>query len=221
MPLSAPIQRMKVRANILMNLAIASAVMVFLTLPAFSQAVASNTESAFLQKVGTPKPPENAELGSTSVHPSMMYHIGPFDQIKISLLNASFAPRVLRVNGGGCIDYPLAGENVCIAGLTPAEAERSLAEAIKLFDHTVVRIDVLDYSSHVIKIAGAVEQPGDQQIARDAVPFYVVRAGVVLKVHAGSVRVIRNASQVTEDFRLNDPKLSSIYIYPGDTVEFF
>ncbi|MBX7054631.1 MAG: polysaccharide biosynthesis/export family protein [Pyrinomonadaceae bacterium] len=209
------------RAKIVKRIAITLATTVFLTSAVFSQAITSNFESNFGREMHAANVPKTVEANSKSLHPSMLYHIGPFDQVKISLLNANFAPRVLRVNGEGCINYPLAGEKVCLAGLTPPAAEHSLSAAIKLFDNTVVKIEILEYASHVINITGSVAQPGEQQITRDAVPFFVVRAGVLLDPQATSVRVIRNASQVTAEFRLSDPALSEIYIYPGDTVEFY
>mgnify|MGYP002859484115 CR=1 FL=1 len=222
MPLPAPIfRRMKFSRKILISVAIGLAVSVFPMRAVYTQTIAVNIDSNSLAGVSTPKASASAVPGTKSMHPSKTYHIGPYDQIKISLLNANFAPRIVRVNDSGCINYPLAGENVCLAGLTPTEASDLLGSRIKLFEKTVIRVEVLEFASHTITIAGLVEQPGEQQIARDAVPFFVVRAGLVLSPNAASVRVIRNASQLAEDFRLNDPKLAAIFIYPGDIVEFY
>lgn len=222
MPLPAPIlRRMMFSRKIVISLAIGLAASVFPAQAAFSQTMALNMDNEPVAGMNNPRIEASAAAGSMSMHPSNLYHIGPYDQIKISLLNANFAPRILRVNGSGCINYPLAGENVCLAGLTPSDAGNLLGSSIKLFDKTVVSVEVLDFASHTIIVAGLVEQPGEQQIARDAVPFFVVRAGLVLSPNAASVRVIRSASQIAEDFRLNDPKLAATYIYPGDTVEFY
>jgi len=212
---------MKFSRKILISVAIGLAVSFFLMRAVYSQTVAVNIDSNSMAGMSTPKASASAVPVNTSMHPSMTYHIGPYDQIKISLLNANFAPRIVRVNDSGCINYPLAGENVCLAGLTPTEAGDLLGGRIKLFEKTVIRVEVLEFASHTITIAGLVEQPGEQQIARDAVPFFVVRAGLVLSPNAASVRVVRNASQLAEDFRLNDPKLAAIFIYPGDIVEFY
>ena len=222
MPLPAPIlRRMMFSRKIVISLAIGLAASVLPAQAVIAQSLSANVDSNSVAGRNTPKVTTSTAPGSTSMHPSNLYHIGPYDQIKISLLNANFAPRILRVNGSGCINYPLAGENVCIGGLTPSDAENLLGSSIKLFEKTVVSVEVLDFVSHTIIVAGLVEQPGEQQIARDAVPFFVVRAGLVLSSNAASVRVIRNASQIAEDFRLNDPKLAATYIYPGDTVEFY
>lgn len=204
--------------------------MVFTTVPAFSQVSLVNMADRYVAsggiatgdgEIANSKLPKVKAESSSSAHPSTLYRIGAHDLLKIEIVNANVRPRILRVGGDGCIVFPLAGEDVCIAGKTAGEAEAQIASAIKLFERTAIKIEVLDRTSHVVNIAGLVDQPGEQQIMRDAVPFFVVRAGLTLNRAAKGVRIVRNASEVTEDFALSDARLNEVFVYPGDTVEFF
>lgn len=160
------------------------------------------------------------DIKTSGVHPSTIYRIGSGDLLKIDLKNSIIGVHHVKVRADGCIDFELAGEGVCVAGSTVDEAAAILRRAIKLFADPQISVEVREFASHVITISGLVEQPGQQQIQRDAVPFFVVRAGVVLNSAARSVRVIRNASERVESFDLTDAKLGNMYIFPGDTVEF-
>ena len=160
------------------------------------------------------------DIKTSAVHPSTIYRIGSGDLLKIDLKNSIIGVHHVKVRADGCIDFQLAGEGVCVAGSTVDEAAAMLRRAIKLFADPQISVEVREFASHVITISGYVEQPGQQQIQRDAVPFFVVRAGVVLNSAARSVRVIRNASERAESFDLTDANLGDLYIFPGDTVEF-
>ncbi|MBK9768259.1 MAG: polysaccharide biosynthesis/export family protein [Chloracidobacterium sp.] len=157
---------MNVRCQNVINIAFALTAMAFTTVPAFSQVSLVNMADRY--------------VASGGAHPSTLHRIGAHDLLKIEIVNANVRPRILRVGGDGCIVFPLAGEDVCIAGKTAGEAEAQIASAIKLFERTAIKIEVLDRTSHVVNIAGLVDQPGEQQIMRDAVPFFVVRAGLTL-----------------------------------------
>ena len=64
------------------------------------------------------------------------------------------------------------------------------------------------------------EGPGEQQIQRDAVPFYVIRAMTGIDPRADRVRITRAVSAKTDEFALNDRSLDAVLVYPGDSIEF-
>lgn len=164
---------------------------------------------------------ETPAVASATVDPSTIYRIGANDVLRIKLLNSNGGQWYVKVGNNGCVDFQLTGKVVCFGGKTTVEAAKLLEGTIKLFAIPSVKVEVLEFASHVITILGLVEQPGEQQIQRDAVPFFVVRAGLVLGAAAASVRIGRNGSDIFESYRLNDEALAAVYVYPGDIVEFF
>jgi len=153
-------------------------------------------------------------------NPSAVYRLGAGDIVRIELKNTSAGSRYVKVGPDGRINFPLAGEDLIAAGMTIGQLEEMLGRSIKLFAQPKVKAEVIEYTSHVISIAGLVDQPGQQQIQRDAIPFYVVRAGVVMDRRATHVRIIRDLSLVAEEYGLADAELGNVLVYPGDTVEF-
>jgi protein involved in polysaccharide export with SLBB domain len=176
--------------------------------------------------IGSAKPIPSGSLASTgaaslvSTDPTAVYRIGVKDIVRIDLQNVPGAPKFLRVQADGTIDFPLAGENVAIAGKTPAEAEKMIVQSIKLVNNARVTVRVREYASHIVSVWGLVDQPGEQQIQRDAVPFYVIRAGTTIDSRADRVRINRGSSTMTEEYQLSDVRLGTVLIYPGDSIEF-
>ena len=153
--------------------------------------------------------------------PTSVYRVGVNDIIRIDIRNARGGLSYVKVASDGGIDFPLAGDNLIVSGKTPTEIEALLKSGIKLFADPQIKVEVREFASHIISITGLVDQPGEQQIQRDALPFYVVRAGVVLNPRTTSVRIIRAMSGNSTPYLLSDSILDNILVYPGDTVEFF
>ena len=149
-----------------------------------------------------------------------VYTIGANDLLRIELKDVPGVPRMVRVQADGSIGYPLAGANVAVKGKTVAEAEASIAEAVRSLSKGGVIIKIAEYSSHTVNILGLVGDPGAQQIQRDAVPFYVIRAMTSVDPRASAVRISRSASARIEQHELTDAKLDSLLIFPGDSIEF-
>lgn len=166
-------------------------------------------------------PEKKSTVAVAAEDPAAVYRIGVSDLIRIDLKNSGASARYLRVGGDGRIDFPIAGENIIAAGKTVKELEFQLRNSIKIYSDPAIKVEVREFASHLVTIQGMIEQPGIQQIQRDALPFYVLRAGVELVPGANAVRIIRGVSGVTEEFSLTEEKLSSILIYAGDSVEFF
>ena len=163
--------------------------------------------------------PKSAD--SATADPTAVYRVGVNDIIRIDIRNARGGLSYVKVASDGRIDFPLAGDNLIVSGKTSTEIEELLKSGIKLFADPQIKVEVREFASHIISITGLVDQPGEQQIQRDALPFYVVRAGVVLNPRATSVRIIRAMSGNSTPYLLSDSILDNILVYPGDTVEFF
>ncbi len=167
--------------------------------------------------------PINANNGSRSaaaVRPTDVYRIGNGDVIRIDLRDVPGVPKLVRVDHDGTIDFPLAGADIIVSGKTLGEVELMISRSLKLVENARVKVNVLDYNSHTITVWGLVSQPGDQQIQRDAVPFFVIRAMTGIDPRADRVRITRASSAATTEYLLNSNVLDAELIYPGDSIEF-
>lgn len=93
--------------------------------------------------------------------------IGPGDLIQIDVFGLDELDRRARVLRDGTVSLPLLGA-VSLAGMTLAEAERSLADLLaerQILRDPQVTIFVEEYVSHTVSIQGAVEQPGVYPLA--------------------------------------------------------
>lgn len=156
----------------------------------------------------------------TASDPTAIYRIGINDVLAIEITSVPSPPKFVKVNADGTIDFPLVGERIFVAGKTPREAASLIAGSIRLVQNPRVALRVRDFASHTITVWGLIDQPGEQQIQRDAVPFFVVRAGANIDSRAKLVRIVRSSSTRTEEYRLSDPTLGPVLIYPGDSIEF-
>jgi protein involved in polysaccharide export with SLBB domain len=163
---------------------------------------------------------ERTAAKTVSLDPTSLYRIGINDVLSVEIQDVGGPPKTVTVLRDGTIDFPLAGDDVVVAGKTPAEAEAMLVRGIKLYRNAHVTLHVKEHISHIINVWGLVEQPGEKQIPRDAVPFFVVRANTGIDPRAKFVRIVRRASPVSEEYPLQDPALNAILIFPGDSIEF-
>lgn len=148
------------------------------------------------------------------------YHIGVDDLLRIELKDIPDVPKSVRVRSDGTISFPLAGENVVVAGKTASAVEALIADAVKTVTSGGARVKVTEYLSHTITVWGLVETPGEQQIQRDAVPFYVIKAMMSVGHGSDRVRIMRANSAKPEEFNLGSLPLDSVLVYPGDSIEF-
>ncbi|MEP6946596.1 MAG: polysaccharide biosynthesis/export family protein [Acidobacteriota bacterium] len=156
----------------------------------------------------------------TPVSPESVYRIGVSDVLRIEFNDVPGVPKVVRVRSDGTINFPLAGDNVVIAGKTAADAAAMLSEAVKAVSIGGVRVKIAGFLSHTITILGLVDSAGEQEIQRDAVPFYVVKAMTTVAPGADRVRIQRVNAAKGEEFALSAAVLEKMLIYPGDTIEF-
>ncbi len=158
-------------------------------------------------------------VGTKSTALSEVYRVGIDDVIYIKIQNASSSSSYYTVQPNGTIDFPLAGSDVAVAGLTPDEISRKLAGSIKLFANPKVEVTVREYASHAVTVSGNVKNPGRKHLRREAVPLFVIRAEAMIDASNNSVRIVGEGKEPTV-LDLHDPRTDNVLVYPGDTVNF-
>jgi len=157
---------------------------------------------------------------SNPVLPSEIYKVGIGDTLFIDLKNSSQGSRYCTVRTDGTIDYPLAGENLIAAG-QPVEAIREmLASGITLFPDPQVEVKVREFGSHKITVSGYVENPGEKNLQREAMPLYAIISEAVVSPQATKAVVKRAPLVKLESYDLGDAATDNVLIYPGNSVEF-
>jgi polysaccharide biosynthesis/export protein len=93
--------------------------------------------------------------------PERAYRIGPYDLLKIQVFQANELSSEVRVDDAGFVVMPLIG-TVKVGGLTPAEAEQSIADKLgqNYLQNPQVRIFVAEYASQKVTVIGQVKKPG-------------------------------------------------------------
>jgi protein involved in polysaccharide export with SLBB domain len=180
---------------------------------------ANETEKYNANQFSTADLQKSAGASDKTENPTSVYRIGINDVVRITLKNSIKLTYYFRISVDGTVDLPHAGGLVKLAGKTTLEVERHLFRNAKFLANPEISVEVREYASHIVYIRGLVDHPGGQQIQRDAVPFFVIRAGVRLDPASRRVR-ITSISERSIEFALNRDDLDSTLIYPGDVVEF-
>ncbi|HVG32977.1 MAG TPA: polysaccharide biosynthesis/export family protein [Pyrinomonadaceae bacterium] len=164
-----------------------------------------------------------ATTGSTTASAAPLvltniYRVGVGDVLDIRLLNANTSESTLfTILEGGLLEYPLAGDQLPVTGLTVEEIGARLQSRVKIYDKPQVVVSVREYSSHNVIVTGLVQEPGTKILRREAVPLYVLLAQAQPRPEAGRATIMRNGSQgITVD--LNDTTATAQLIYPGDVI---
>lgn len=152
--------------------------------------------------------------------PSEIYKVGVGDVLFINIKNTASGSGYHTVMPDGTIDFPLAGENVIVAGQTVSSIQATLASGITLFRDPQVEVKVREYASHKVTVRGLVERPGEKSLQREAIPLFVIRAEAGVDGTAAKAVITRAPLLKPEIHELADPKTDNILIYPGNTVEF-
>jgi polysaccharide export outer membrane protein len=88
--------------------------------------------------------------------------IGPDDLIAVSVYDAPEFTRTVRVGADGAIRLPMLQQLIHADGLLPAQLETAIADALKAEEILVdpyVTVNVVEYQSRPISVAGAVKSP--------------------------------------------------------------
>lgn len=160
----------------------------------------------------------NAELKSKPL--TEIYKIGIGDVLFVNLKNAAQGSGYYTVRIDGTIDFPLAGDNVHVADQTVDTAAEILKSGITLFSSPQVEVKVRQYASHRIVISGLVENAGEKNLQREAMPLFAISSEAGVSATASRALITRATGQKVEIHDLRDLKSGDILIYPGNIVEF-
>jgi protein involved in polysaccharide export with SLBB domain len=178
-----------------------------------SRSAETATDLSSKKNVSNPRSTEEAP-------PTSIYRIAAGDVLDIRLQNALTTRSTLyTVMDGGAIEYPLAGGQFLVGGLTTPEIETRLAEELKrrsVQQDPRVNVSVREYTSHSVIVSGLVATPGARILHREAVPLYVVLAEAQPRADAGRAAIMRASGQTTVD--LSDPTAINVLVYPGDVI---
>lgn len=152
--------------------------------------------------------------------PTQFYKVGVGDVLFINLKNAAHGSGYHTVRRDGTIDFPLAGEDLLVAGHTTDEIDAILASRITLYRDPQLEVKVREFGSHKITVSGLVENPGDKHLQREAIPLYVIRAEAVADPKATKVLITRAPLLKPETHELAESSTDNVLIYPGNSVEF-
>jgi protein involved in polysaccharide export with SLBB domain len=152
--------------------------------------------------------------------PTEIYKVGVGDMLFINLKNAAQGSGYQTVRTDGTIDFPLAGQDLIVAGQTVDDVEEILASRITLYPDPQIEVKIREYGSHKIAVSGLVENPGDKSLQREAIPLYVIKAEAMVSSKAAKVVITRAPLLKLETYNLHDANTDNVLIYPGNSVEF-
>ena len=154
--------------------------------------------------------------------PTSIYRVGAGDVLDIRLLNqASREQTLYTVMAGGLLEYPLAGDPLAVAGMTPDEIAERLASILRrraVYTRPQFVISVHEYASHAVLVSGLVADPGTKILRREAVPLYVVIAEAQPQPDAGRAVVISRATGESTIVDLTDTAAMNTLVRAGDVV---
>lgn len=166
----------------------------------------------------TAKPAATEPTAKAALPPESLYRVGAGDVLDIRLLNAQTRESTLfTIMPGGLLEYPLAGEPLQVSGLTTDEIDARLTAKIKVYENPQVVVNVRDYVSHSVIIAGLVSDPGTKVLRREAMPLYVVLAEAQPQPEAGRATILRTGGQ-SYVVDLSDTKATAMLVFPGDVI---
>jgi len=88
--------------------------------------------------------------------------IGPNDLLAVSVYDATELTRTVRVGADGFMRLPMLKQRIKAEGLMPGELEKAIASALVaegLIVDPFVTVNIAEYNSRPISVAGAVRQP--------------------------------------------------------------
>lgn len=170
--------------------------------------VPSTTGDAVVPADGRVGVPINAPVPSTtgngaadaqSAGPANVssYVLGPEDQITVRIFAASDIPdNPVQIDNDGSVTLPMIGR-VRAAGLTVEQLQANLVTAYKkYFKNPQVTVEVTDFRSQPVSVAGNVTKPGIVQLRGNRNLMEVIGQAGGLRADAGdSVLITRNLSE--------------------------
>ena len=170
------------------------------------------------------------------------YVLGPEDQITVRIFAADDIPdKPVQIDNDGTVTLPMIG-NVHAAGLTVGQLQANLVTAYKkYFKDPQVTVQVNDFTSQPVSVAGNVSTPGVVQLRGNRNLMEVIgQAGglradagdtvlitrnlsegpipVAERIHGSYGQVFRRAHQYTFHHERQGPRSEDIQIKPHDVI---
>jgi polysaccharide biosynthesis/export protein len=170
-------------------------------------------------------PVSSAQIGAD-------YRLIPGDQISIEVFGNNDLATKVNVAEDGTVHIPLAGA-VAVGGLSPAEAARSIENALKAGQFLVnpqVTVIVVQSSSSRVSVLGEVAAPGRYPIEPNSTVFDLIAlAGGITAKGSDVIYIIRkDASGVPQRFPVNFHRIvasngassaATVALQSGDSIE--
>lgn len=157
------------------------------------------------------------------------YQLNPGDVLRIDVWNEESLTREMLVLPDGKISFPLAGE-IKLGGLSVAEAEKTLAEALSKYlkDVPTVTVSIMELAGNKIYVLGKVNRPGEFPINRptDVMQALAMAGGLNTFAAENDINVLRrdeSGKQVAIPFEYGEVKAgedldTNILLRSGDVV---
>ncbi len=204
-------------------------------------------------EVATPQTPTTSNVvaenrdntrSAASAKDDKSYRIGIGDLLDVRVLNHPEMSRKMRVEGGGTVRIPMAGDVIATC-LTESQLSQIITEKFrKWIKEPYVDVFIEEYSSQPVAVIGAVDKPGRFQLQRRVrlIELLTYAGGPKLDKAGHTLHLIRsgekdlcstdNVSQAsaTSDeavpqllsFKLKDLLMGStdanLYVQPGDII---
>jgi polysaccharide export outer membrane protein len=168
--------------------------------PALAQAVVpADGRVGVPMNAATPSTTADAAAAAPSAAPANVtsYVLGPEDQITVRVFAADdIADKPVQIDNDGSVTLPMIGR-VHAAGLTVEQLQANLVTAYKkYFKDPQVTVQVNDFRSQPVSVAGNVTTPGVVQLRGNRNLMEVIGQAGGLRADAGdSVLITRNLSQ--------------------------
>ena len=122
-----------------------------------------------------------------------MEAVGPDDLLSLSVADCLDLTKTFRVSKDGKLMLPLLKEPLTASGLTPPAISDLIAQELvesQILVRPVVSVQVLEYRSHMVTVAGAVKRPGQVQVAGRMTLLDVLSAADGVSPEAGAVLIL-------------------------------
>ncbi|MDQ2711759.1 MAG: polysaccharide export protein [Acidobacteriota bacterium] len=126
--------------------------------------------------------------------------VGPDDLLALSVADCADLTKTFRVSKDGRLTLPLLKQPLSVSGLTPPAIASAVAHELteeQIFIQPVVSVQVIEYRSHMVTVAGAVKRPGQVQVAGRMTLLDVLSAAEGVSPEAGAVVILTGANSQT------------------------
>jgi polysaccharide export outer membrane protein len=168
------------------------------SVPAFAQVVPADGRVGVPMNAAIPSTTGEAAAAPSAAPANITsYVLGPEDQITVRIFAANDIPdKPVQIDNDGTVTLPMIGQ-VHAAGLTVEQLQANLVTAYKkYFKDPQVTVQVNDFRSQPVSVAGNVTTPGVVQLRGNRNLMEVIGQAGGLRADAGdSVLITRNLSE--------------------------